>query len=70
MAALDRPDTNNMPAFEEFERDIQAVQRGVIVGQGDWEQILNSNRDAFMKEFVARAEFVDLYPTTTGTVCR
>jgi hypothetical protein len=64
VAALDRPATNNMPAFEEFERDTQAVQRGVIVGQGDWEQILNNNRDTFMREFVTRAEFVGLYPTT------
>jgi len=64
VAALDRPDTNNMPAFEEFERDTQAVQRGVIVGQGDWEQILNNNRNAFMRDFVTRAEFVGLYPTT------
>jgi hypothetical protein len=64
VAALDRPATNNMPAFEEFERDTQAVQRGVIVGQGDWEQILNNNRNAFMRDFVTRAEFVGLYPTT------
>ena len=63
-AALNRPATNNMPVFEEFERDTQAVQSGVIVGQGNWEQILNNNRDAFMREFVTRAEFVGLYPTT------
>jgi uncharacterized repeat protein (TIGR01451 family) len=64
VAALDRPLTNNMPAFVEFERDTQAVQRGVIVGQGNWQQTLNDNRDAFMKDFVLRAEFVGLYPTT------
>lgn len=64
VAALDRPLTNNMPAFVEFQRDTQAVQRGVIVGQGDWEQILKNNRDAFMKDFVTRAEFIGLYPTT------
>jgi hypothetical protein len=64
VVALDRPATNNMPAFEEFERDTQAVQRGVIVGQGDWEQILNNNRASFLREFVTRAEFVGLYPTT------
>lgn len=64
VAALDRPFTDNMPAFEEFERDTQAVQRGVIVGVGDWEQILKNNRDAFMRDFVMRVEFLDLYPTT------
>jgi hypothetical protein len=64
VAALDRPLTNNMEAFMEFERDTQAVQRGVIVGQGNWQQTLDNNRDAFMRDFVARAEFVGLYPTT------
>jgi len=64
VASLDRPLTNNMPGLVEFERDTQAMQRGVVVGQGNWQQILNDNRDAFMREFVARAEFVGLYPTT------
>lgn len=64
VATLDRPLTNNMPALAEFERDTQAMQLDVVVGQDNWQQILNDNRDAFMKEFVARAEFVGLYPTT------
>lgn len=64
VAALDRPLTNNMPALVEFERDTQAMQSGVIVGQGNWQQTLNNNRDTFMREFVTRAEFVGLYPTT------
>lgn len=64
VAALDRPLTDNMPAFEEFGRDTQAVQRGLIVGVGDWEQILKNNRDAFIRDFVMRVEFLDLYPTT------
>ena len=38
VAAFDRPATNNMPAFVEFERDTQAMQRGVIV---------DPNNDAF-----------------------
>ena len=64
VAALDRPATNNMPNFVEFMRDTQGIQKGVIVGQGNWEQILDANRTAFMNEFVTRAEFVALYPTT------
>jgi hypothetical protein len=64
VAALNRPATNNMPALTEFERDTQQMQRGVIVGQGNWQQALNDNRDAFMRDFVMRAEFVGLYPTT------
>jgi hypothetical protein len=64
VATLDRPATNNMPAFAEFERDTQAMQRGLIVGQGNWQQTLSDNRDAFMRDFVIRAEFVGSYPTT------
>jgi hypothetical protein len=64
VATLDRPLTNNMPGFVEFERDTQAMQRGLIVGQGNWQQTLNDNRDAFMRDFVTRAEFVGLYPNT------
>jgi len=64
VAALNRPATNNMPAFGEWLRDTQAVQRGVIVGQGNWQATLDANRAAFMNDFVMRAEFVGLYPTT------
>ena len=64
VAALDRPLNNNMPGFVEFERDTQAMQRGVTVGQDGWQQTLDANRDAFMKDFVTRAEFVGLYPLT------
>ena len=35
-----------------------------IVGQGNWQQTLNDNRDVFMKDLVTRLEFVGLYPTT------
>lgn len=68
VASLDRPLTNNMPAFMEFERDTQAMERGLIVGQDNWQQTLNSNRDAFMRDFVTRTEFVGLYPTTDTPV--
>jgi hypothetical protein len=64
VAALDRPLTNNMPAYLEFMRDTQAIQKGVVVNQGDWEQLLAANQSAFLKQFGLRAEFVALYPTT------
>ena len=64
VAALDRPATGNMSNFVEFMRDSQAIQKGVVVGQGNWQQVLNDNRTAFMNEFVTRSEFVALYPTT------
>jgi hypothetical protein len=34
------------------------------VGQGNWQQILDANRQTFMNDFVSRSEFVGLYPTT------
>src|SRR4029450_83044 len=64
VATLPRPLTNNMPDYVEFMRDTQAIQRGVIVGQPNWQQTLDANRQAFMNEFVMPAEFVGLYPTT------
>jgi hypothetical protein len=64
VAALDRPVTNNAPALIEWLRDSQAVQRGVIVGQGNWQATLDANRLAFMQDFVMRPEFVGLYPIT------
>jgi hypothetical protein len=60
-AAFDRP--KSLPSYLEFIRDTQAVGRGVVMGEGDWQQKLNENREAFMKDFVMRPEFVGLYPT-------
>jgi CSLREA domain-containing protein len=64
LAALDRPLTNNMPTLTEFTRDTQAIQRGVIVGQGNWQTQLAANQTSFMNDFVTRPELVGLYPTT------
>jgi hypothetical protein len=74
VAALNRPvppiadgmGFDNMPFFNEWLRDTQAVQRGVIVdpNSNGWQTVLNNNRNAFMQDFVMRGEFVGLYPTT------
>jgi Bacterial Ig-like domain (group 3) len=71
VAALNRPNppsasdaTADLPSFNEWLRDTQAVQRGVIVNQGNWQAMLDANRLVFMKDFVTRSEFVGLYPTT------
>ena len=63
VAALNRSFAGQLPAFDEFERDTQAVQRGVVIGEPNAEQILSANRDAFLRDFVTRSEFLDLYPT-------
>jgi len=60
-AAIDRP--QKMPGYLEFVRDTQSVSRGVIVGEASWEQTLSENREAFLKDFVMRQEFVEHYPT-------
>lgn len=60
-AALDRP--NGLPGNLEFLRDTQALSRGVVVGEGSWQQTLQANGEAFMNDFVMRPEFVGLYPT-------
>jgi Calx-beta domain. len=65
-AALDRPE--KMPGYLEFVRDTQSVSRGVIVGEANWEQTLNENREAFLKDFVMRPGFVELYPTVDSPV--
>jgi len=64
VAALNRPVSGNQPILVEFLRDVEAVQSGVIVGVGNWQQILDNNRAAFMNDFVMRPEFAGLYPTT------
>jgi glucose/arabinose dehydrogenase len=52
------------PRFREFLRDTQAMGRGIVVGQGDWQQRLEENQRAFVEEFVARPEFVAAFPTS------
>jgi hypothetical protein len=64
VAALNRPATGNMPAFGEFIRDTQGIQRGIVVGQGNWQAQLTANQIAFENDFVMRPEFIGLYPTT------
>ena len=60
-AALNR--NNGLLRFDEFQRDAQRVASGVIVGTQGWQQTLESNKVAFISEFVTRPEFVELYPT-------
>jgi uncharacterized repeat protein (TIGR01451 family) len=48
----------------EFLPDTQAIGQGVIVGQGNWQQQLDNNKDAFTLEFVQRLRFTTAYPTS------
>lgn len=48
--------------FNEFLFDAQKIGQGVIVNQGNWEQQLENNRQAFIAEFVQRSRFTTAFP--------
>jgi hypothetical protein len=45
-----------------FLADAQQIGNGVVVGQADWEQKLEANRQAFTSAFAERQAFLDRYP--------
>lgn len=50
--------------FNEFLPDTQRISKDVIVGRTGWEQVLESNKVAFILDFVSRLRFTTAYPTT------
>jgi subtilisin family serine protease len=50
--------------LNEFLPDTQQIGQGVIVGQGNWQQQLENNKQAFTAEFVQRARFTTALPTS------
>jgi hypothetical protein len=52
-----------LPRYREFLRDTQEIGRGVVVGQGNWQQQLQQNRQDFARNFVQRADFLALFPS-------
>jgi hypothetical protein len=50
--------------FAEFLPDTQKIGQGVVVGATGWEQRLESNKVAFMLDFVSRSRFTTAYPNT------
>jgi hypothetical protein len=53
-----------MVRFGQLLADTAEVGQGVVVNQGNWQQQLDANKDAFMLDFVQRQGFIDAYPTT------
>jgi hypothetical protein len=53
-----------LPRYQEFLRDTQALGRNVVVGQQNWEFVLEQNKQGFALDWVARTEFIAEYPTT------
>lgn len=51
-----------MVRFNEFLSDTQEIGQGVIVNQGNWQQQLEDNKNAFTTEFVQRSRFVTAFP--------
>jgi hypothetical protein len=60
--------THQLPApvvrLNEFLSDTQEIGLGVVVGQGNWEQILENNKQAFTAEFVQRTRFTTAFPSS------
>jgi uncharacterized protein (TIGR03118 family) len=50
--------------YGNFERDVQALQRGYVFGQPSADTVLEANKTAYFNEFVTRPEFVAKYPST------
>src|SRR5437870_12920693 len=50
------------PRYLVFLRDQREIAEGVIVGQGNWQQQLETNKQNYLLDFVSRAEFVAQFP--------
>jgi hypothetical protein len=48
--------------FNEFLFDSQKIRQGVVVGQGNWQEILETNKQSFVEEFVTSARFITTHP--------
>jgi len=48
--------------FNEFLPDTQQIGQGIVVGQGNWQQQLDNNKQAFIAEFVQRPRFTAAFP--------
>ena len=48
--------------LNEFLPDTQRIGQGVVVLQGNWQQQIEDNKQAFTEEFVTRARFLADYP--------
>ena len=61
---LNKSSFGTAPQFNPFIADTRAIGEGVIVGQGNWEQQLEANRQAFAEGWVQRARFLADFPTS------
>ena len=47
----------SVPRYTVFLRDQREIANGVIVGQGNWQDQLNTNKQNYLNDFVTRSEF-------------
>jgi hypothetical protein len=50
--------------LNEFLSDTQQIGQGVIVNQGNWQQQLENNKQAFVAAFVTRSRFITAFPNS------
>ncbi|MEP6570441.1 MAG: DPP IV N-terminal domain-containing protein [Acidobacteriota bacterium] len=50
--------------LNEFLPDTQQIGQGVVVGAGNWQAKLDSNKQTFATDFVSRSRFTSAYATT------
>jgi hypothetical protein len=51
--------------FQEFLDDMQEVEKGLVVGQTGWQDVLAANKKAFLQEWVQREDFRARYGSLT-----
>ena len=56
--------TGQMPRYEKFMPDTQAIGEGVVVGAAGWPERLEQNKRAFARAWVSRPEFTNAFPAT------
>ncbi|HEY6807071.1 MAG TPA: S8 family serine peptidase [Pyrinomonadaceae bacterium] len=62
-AGLGNPNLDPVPVnFANFLRDTQQIGLGVQVGIGNWQDVLEANKQTFALQFVQRPEFLAMYP--------
>ncbi|HWS85847.1 MAG TPA: Calx-beta domain-containing protein [Pyrinomonadaceae bacterium] len=59
-------DTAERLQLRAFLADTREIGRGLVVGQGDWQARIDSNKAAFFRDFVGRAQFASVYQGMTN----
>jgi Calx-beta domain len=54
--------SNSTPRYDVFLRDQREISEGLIVGQGNWQQQLETNKQNYLADFVNRPGFVAQFP--------